>query len=65
MNPLNEWYEEYEKCGCVSPVERRKVDLPGYCPKHGNSRRVLYKNYVPVERRTALRRFGASSKAER
>jgi len=32
------WFEEY-KCGCHSPEERVKRDLPGYCPKHGDDRR--------------------------
>ena len=49
MNPLNEWFEEYS-CGCASPTVDRKVDLPGYCPKHGNERRNLYKNGVLVKR---------------
>ena len=51
MNPLNEWYEEYAKCGCVSPTVYRRVDLPGYCPKHGNDCRVVYKNHAAVVRR--------------
>lgn len=55
MNPLNEWSEEYEKCGCVSPTVDRKVDLTGYCPKHGNSRRNLYKNGALVQRTVSTR----------
>ena len=55
MNPLNEWFEEYEGCGCVSRTFRRKIELWGYCPKHGGNRRALYKNGVLVDRRVSKR----------
>jgi hypothetical protein len=35
------WYEEY-RCGCVSETVRRKRDLLGYCPKHGEDRRAVH-----------------------
>jgi hypothetical protein len=63
VNPLNKWFEEYS-CGCVSPVVDLKRDLTGYCPRHGNSRRGLFKNDIQVERkvesRPTIRRRGAS-----
>lgn len=37
------WYEEY-RCGCVSATERRRKDLVGYCPKHGDSRRHVHRD---------------------
>jgi hypothetical protein len=33
------WYEEYRNCSC-SFMARDKNDLPGYCPKHGNDKRI-------------------------
>ena len=36
------WFEEYG-CGCVSPGERVKRELPGYCPTHGADRRNVYR----------------------
>lgn len=36
------WWEEY-RCGCVSPVTPRKRDLLGYCSKHGESKRSVWR----------------------
>jgi len=33
------WYEEYKNCSC-SFVARRRRELPGYCPRHGNSKKI-------------------------
>ncbi len=38
------WWEEY-RCGCVSGTVKRKKDLPGYCPKHGEDRRHAHREY--------------------
>lgn len=38
---LKGWHESY-KCGCNSEIVRRKRDLPGYCPTHGEDREALY-----------------------
>lgn len=32
------WFEVY-RCGCISDTVRRKRDLLGYCPKHGDDSR--------------------------
>lgn len=36
------WFEEYA-CGCVSPTVPTRKELPGYCPRHGESRRGLFR----------------------
>ncbi|MDF3052609.1 MAG: hypothetical protein K0S19_714 [Geminicoccaceae bacterium] len=36
------WFEEYG-CGCVSEVVSRKADLPGYCGRHGDDRRGVFR----------------------
>ena len=36
------WFEEYS-CGCCSPGEQVKRDLPGYCPTHGEDRVNVYR----------------------
>lgn len=38
------WFEEY-RCGCVSPMVTAKRDLPGYCPRHGDNRRELFREW--------------------
>jgi len=38
---MNGWWEEY-KCGCTSETVKRKVDLLGYCPQHGEDRRHIH-----------------------
>lgn len=51
---MNGWFEEYG-CGCMSNVVRRKADLLGYCGKHGDSRRNLYRDtpdYIDLVKRT-------------
>lgn len=35
------YFEEY-RCGCTSETEKRRRDLPGYCGKHGDSRRAVF-----------------------
>ncbi len=37
------WWEEY-RCGCVSETVKRKKDLLGYCPKHGEDRRHVHQD---------------------
>ncbi len=37
------WFEEY-RCGCISDVTRVRRDLPGYCPKHGDNRRGMFRD---------------------
>lgn len=48
------WTEEY-RCGCVSESVDRKKDLLGYCGKHGDSRRSVYREgpdvMIHVERK--------------
>lgn len=39
---VSEYFEEYG-CGCVSAYEERKKDLLGYCYKHGDSRRTVFR----------------------
>ena len=39
------WYEEYQKCGCISGIAKRRKDLLGYCPKHGTDRARLYRDH--------------------
>lgn len=46
-----EWWEEYG-CGCVSAKTTSERRLLGYCPKHGNNRRSLYKGMVPMDDET-------------
>lgn len=36
-------YEEYE-CGCVSKSAPNGRDLPGYCGKHGDNRRMIHRS---------------------
>lgn len=36
------WFDEY-RCGCVSEVVRFKRELTGYCGKHGDNRRHVYR----------------------
>ena len=45
---LGRWMEEY-KCGCTNVLES-KADAVGYCPKHGDCLRHLYKlrEWLPV-----------------
>lgn len=48
MTPgLGRWLEEY-KCGC-SNVTAIKREALGYCPRHGEDRRNLYKLTEPVK----------------
>jgi hypothetical protein len=35
------WYEEY-RCGCLSETVKRKCNLHGYCPRHGESRKCIH-----------------------
>lgn len=39
------YWEEY-RCGCVSETVKRKRELVGYCPKHGDNRRHAHKELV-------------------
>lgn len=36
------WMEEYASCAC-SFVGKTRAELPGYCGKHGNNRKHLYR----------------------
>ena len=40
-NDIENWIEDYKKCGCSSGAKRKK-DLLGYCKIHGNDRNCLY-----------------------
>lgn len=40
------WWEDYE-CGCVSKTVKRKKDLLGYCPVHGETRRQVWPDKFP------------------
>lgn len=37
------WFEEYA-CGCMSVAVARKRDLVGYCGRHGDGRRNVYRD---------------------
>ena len=50
VEPTRGWFEEYS-CGCVSPVVRRKRDLPGWCGVHGNDRRHVHRIHPNLDRR--------------
>lgn len=41
------YFEEYSKCGCISPIVDRKRDLLGYCPFHGNDRSHVHHEAPP------------------
>lgn len=45
-----QYWEEYS-CGCVSPKSSKK-NLLGYCSRHGNDRRALYKGDMPADEAT-------------
>lgn len=47
---MTTWFEEYGKCGCLSPVVNAERKLPRYCPTHGNDWRALFKDDVQVQR---------------
>jgi hypothetical protein len=39
------YQEEYRDCGCLSPIVELKKQLVGYCPKHGNGRKTIYRDH--------------------
>ena len=52
---MTTYFESYRKCGCVSDEERRKKDLPGYCPRHGNDRADTHRIDASKRDRDALK----------
>jgi len=56
---LDDGWSEVYLCGCDSPTVRRKRDLLGYCPVHGEDRQELLHNGGPGNRKTLERMLAA------
>lgn len=48
------WFEEYG-CGCVSEVVKLKKELIGYCAKHGNDRRQVFRVHPKLKSKGFLK----------